>query len=328
MPRKGPSVMAGAFVALLAADLILIVVVARVLGALARLAGQPEVVGEILGGILLGPTVFTGTISGALFTSDIRQALSTFANLGICVFMFFVGLRLNREHLSGQGSAAAGVAIGATILPFGLGILLAVYVLGAESKVNPAAFALYIGVAMSVTAFPVLARIIVDKRLIDSAIGGISLAAAALCDVFAWMMLAAVAAMVTADGGISQRTLLVLPFALLLLLVVRPVLARLATSRERVTWLASAGAVGVVGIGLALSSFATQWMGLHFFFGAFLFGVVMPRAGFSAIRETALPLIERVSSRVLLPVFFVVAGLNVNLRSLNGARRCLTSRSS
>ncbi|MDX3451242.1 cation:proton antiporter [Streptomyces sp. ME02-8801-2C] len=305
-------------------DLVVIVGVARLLGALARRLRQPAVIGEILGGILLGPTLFDGEITSFLFPADVRPSLTTLANIGVCVFMFLVGLEFNRGLLRGQGRIAVSVSLSAVVLPFSLGALLALRLVANHPTGDRLAFVLFLGTAMSVTAFPVLARILTDKGLIDTPIGGLALAAAAVDDVLAWSMLAAVAALAGA-GGAPWQILLVLPYAAALVWVVRPLLARLAkreasTGRPtgRVTGrLADAGVLLAVGAGLWLSARATDWMGLHLIFGAFLFGIVMPREGASRLRRYALPRVEQLCSILLLPVFFMVAGLKVDLSSMN-----------
>jgi Kef-type K+ transport system membrane component KefB len=177
---------------------------------------------------------------------------------------------------------------------------------------------LFLGTAMSITAFPVLARILTDRGLIDTPIGGLALACAAVDDVLAWSLLAVVAALADA-GGDPWRVLLVIPFAALMLKVVRPALARLARRYPGGGVLAGTAVLVAVAAGLTLSAAATDWMGLHAIFGAFLFGIVMPREGAVALRERVLPLIEKISTWVLLPVFFIVAGIKVNLSGLDGA---------
>ncbi|MFC9620000.1 cation:proton antiporter [Streptomyces sp. NPDC056930] len=301
-------------------DLTVIVGLARLLGALARRLGQPAVIGEILGGVLLGPTLFDGEITAFLFPAEVRPSLTTLANIGVCVFMFLVGLEFNRGLLRGQGRIAVSVSLSAIVLPFSLGALLALHLVGNHPTGHRLAFVLFLGTAMSVTAFPVLARILTDKGLIDTPIGGLALAAAAVDDVLAWSMLAAVAAL-AGVGGAPWQVLLVLPYAAAMVCVARPLLAgsakRGAAAGRPTGRLAEAGVLLAVAAGLLLSAEATEWMGLHQIFGAFLFGMVMPREGASRLREHALPRVERICSTLLLPVFFMVAGLKVDLSSLD-----------
>lgn len=303
-------------VATLILDLAVIVGIARLLGALARRLGQPAVIGEILGGILLGPTLFNGTITTMLFPTEVRPSLTTLANIGAAVFMFLVGLELDRNLLRGQGRIVTTVSLSAVLLPFALGALLALYLIGKHPTEHRLGFVLFVGTVMSVTAFPVLARILTDKGLIHTPIGGLALACAAVGDVLAWAMLAIVVALV-ASGTDPWRVLLLLPYAAVMLWGVRPLLARLTARRAATGRLASAVVLVAVLAGLLLSAELTDWMGLHAIFGAFLFGVIMPRDGAAALREHALRWIERICSILLLPIFFMVAGLHVNLSSVD-----------
>ncbi|MFI5776794.1 cation:proton antiporter [Nocardia sp. NPDC051570] len=306
-------------------DLAVIAGAARILGVAARRVGQPAVIGEILGGILLGPTLFGGALTRTLFPAEVRPSLTLLADIGVAVFMFLVGLELDRNLLRGQGRIASGVALSAIVVPFALGALLALYLLGHHPSHQRAAFILFLGTAMSVTAFPVLARILTDRGLLRTPIGALALACASLDDVLAWSLLAVVAALAGGAAGPWQIALII-PFAALLLLVVRPVLARLAARAEAGGWprnrvVARLGAAAIVVAaagGLWLSAMATQWMGLHLIFGAFLFGVAMPRGHGMRLRERTLPWVGRICSNLLLPVFFMVAGLTVDLSRIDG----------
>jgi Kef-type K+ transport system membrane component KefB len=298
--------------------LAVIVAAARLLGWLAGRLGQPPVIGEIVAGILLGPTLAGGAVTTAIFPADVRPALTDLADVGVCIFMVFVGLHLDRELLRGQGRIAATVSVSAMVLPFGLGVLLALYLAARYPTTHRPAFVLFIGTALSITAFPVLARILSDKGLVKTPIGGLALACAALDDVLAWSLLAAVVAIAGASGH-PWRVLLVVPFAAVLLKVVRPLLAR-AGHRLRAGPLAS-GVVLVAGAaGLVLCAEATDWMGLHPIFGAFLFGVALPRDVAPALTARVLPRVEAVNSFVLLPVFFLIVGLKVNLAQTDAGR--------
>ncbi|MFI1919694.1 cation:proton antiporter [Nocardia sp. NPDC020380] len=319
--------------ALLVLDLAVIAAVAQLLGRLARRLGQPPVIGEILGGILLGPTLFSGAVTHALFPTAVLPSLTALANIGVGVFMFLIGVELDRNLLRGQGRVAAGVAASAIIVPFGLGAVLALYLYGHHPGTSRTAFVLFFGTAMAVTAFPVLARILADRGLLRTPIGALALACASLDDLLAWSLLAVVAANASSVAGL-WRIALIVPFAAVLLLVVRPLLARLARrldaldrddralDRDGRPWAripAWAAAVAVIGGGLWLSAQATQWMGLHLIFGAFLFGVAMPREHAVRLREWAIPKVRAVCAVLLLPVFFMSAGLNVNLSNLDAA---------
>ncbi|MEV4706167.1 cation:proton antiporter [Actinoplanes sp. NPDC049316] len=297
--------------------LVVIVVVARAFGLLARRLGQPAVIGEILGGILLGPTLFGGALTRAVFPAEIRPTLATVANVGVVLFMFLVGRELDRDLLRGQGRIAASVSLSAIALPFALGAVLAWYLLGNHPAGNRLAFVLFLGTAMSITAFPVLARILTDKGLLRTPIGGLALACASVDDVLAWTLLAVVAALAGA-GSVPWQVLLVVPFALVLLLAVRPLLARAARRVTRAGRAVRIAGPLAVGAGLWASAYATELMGLHLIFGAFLFGAVVPRGDGPLLSERVVTWMRTACAVLLLPVFFVVAGIKVNLSSLDG----------
>ncbi|WP_433271674.1 cation:proton antiporter [Actinosynnema sp. CS-041913] len=288
-------------VALLVA-LAVIVALAKVLGAVATRLAQPAVIGEILAGVLVGPTLFGGVVADALFPADIRPMLSSLANVGLVFFMFLVGLEFNRELLRGRLGSVAVVSLGSMLTPFALGVLLATMLRPADGRL---AFLLYLGTAMAVTAFPVLARMLGDWGMTRTRVGTLALGSAALGDLLAWSLLAVAIATLGAGSAEQWRLLLVLPLAAVSWWVVRPLLARVARSRRDM--------FPVVLIGLLGWSALTEWMGLHFIFGAFLFGLVMPRGDAADLRAGVTLRIEQVGKVLLLPVYFVVAGLQVDL---------------
>jgi Kef-type K+ transport system membrane component KefB len=293
-------------------DLALIVAVARVLGGVARRLGQPPVVGEMFTGILLGPTLFHGAVAGTLFPHDVRPLLSILADVGIAVFMFLVGLEIDRKALKKQSRSTVLVATGSMLLPFGLGVLVAL------KLVHGAAPIVFLGACMSVTAFPVLARILTDRGLLRSPLGGLALAAAAVDDLLAWSMLAGVVTLAGAAGPAQLRMLLLPVYFAIMALVVRPLLHRALAAGARRGRLTPT-LLGGLAAGFLASAAATEWMGLHFVFGAFLFGLLMPREGSELIVTEIVGGLERFCSVLLIPVFFLVAGLQVDLSSVAGA---------
>jgi Kef-type K+ transport system membrane component KefB len=296
-------------------DLAIIILLARLLGIAAKRLGQPPVLGEIIAGILLGPTLFGGQITATLFPAALRPPLSALASLGVVMFMFAVGYQLDLRLFRGRERVAASVSVSSVILPLSLGIGLGVWLASRHHVYHVLPFALFVGTAMAVTAFPVLARILTDRGMHRTRIGGIALASAAMDDVLAWSGLVVVVAIAGA-GGQQLRLLLVPVYAGVMFGVVRPLLRRLVNVYQRQGRL-TPNVLAATLTGLLLSSFATDWMGLKYIFGAFLFGVVMPREGpATALREDILGRLEQVSVLVLLPVFFVVSGLSVNLSSL------------
>ncbi|WP_089103863.1 cation:proton antiporter [Streptomyces hyaluromycini] len=291
-------------IAFLLLDLALVLSGCALLGALATRMGQPAVMGEILGGILLGPTVL-GPWSHTVVPDEIRPPLTGIGNVGVALFMFGLGLEFHRSALRGGGRRPAGIAIGSMLLPFVLGSLLGVVLVAMHYRhpPDPMGFVLFLGIAMSVTAFPVLSRILTDRQIAGTEVGMLAMAVAAVGDVLAWSGLAGVIALVGRSSGVPWLVALVVPFVFFLVRVVQPTLRRLLPAGSSTTTLAylSGGALACGAV--------TELLGLHFIFGAFLFGLITPR----------IPATERLAekvfgfSRLLLPTYFVVAGLQVNL---------------
>ncbi|MFJ9250869.1 cation:proton antiporter [Streptomyces sp. NPDC101776] len=292
-----------------------VVFLARVLGVVARRLNQPAVIGEVLAGIVLGPSLFHGALAGALFPAGIRPLLAALAAVGVAAFMFLVGLEWDAAVFRGGGGLAAGVSLGSVLVPFGLGVLLALYLMDDYGTGDRTAFMLFVGIAVSVTAFPVLARILTDRGMSRSPLGVVALACACVDDVLAWSLLAVVVAVSGSAGPGRWRILLAVPYLLGMLFVVRPLLRRLVGCRPAL--LLSPAVFAAVVVGLLLSAAATEWVGLHYIFGAFLFGVVLPRGGSERLRGEVRERLGHLSGTLLLPVFFLVAGLQVDLSQLD-----------
>jgi Kef-type K+ transport system membrane component KefB len=310
----------------------IILLVARLAGALFRRLGQPVVVGEMLAGVLLGPTLLGKGISEALFPLEIRSYLMVIAEIGLVMFMFVVGVELDTRLIKGRERAAAIIATTSVALPFALGTVVAVglyqqHSIVAGRVVPELTFVLFFGAAMSATAFPVLARILSDRGMFRTPLGSMTLATAAVADIIAWTVLALVTAL-AAGGGTGTASLtgeplrkagttvsLSVGFCLGLFLIVRPLLRRLISLRQRYETF-PATILSVVLIGILLSAATTEYIGIHSIFGAFLFGVIMPKQQDEALIDEILVRVEHVSISLFLPVFFVVAGLGVNLRGM------------
>ena len=298
-------------------DLALILVVARVFGAAARRLRQPAVIGEILAGILLGPTLLHGGLTSALFPTDIRPPLTALADIGIALFMFTVGLEFDPGLLRGLRVTAGAVAAGAMLVPFALALPLALRLSHGQAHGSRAAFVLFLATAMSITAFPVLARILDDRGMVRTTLGGIALASAAICDVLAWTLLAISTWIAAPHGTAPWETALVLPAVATLFLVGRPLLrAVLKTEKaegrgEEAAAGTAPGLVVVLAVLLGMSAFL-QWIGLNFIFGGFLVGVIVPQGGADRLHRA----VEQVSVTLLMPAFFVIAGLAVDLTKL------------
>ncbi|MGH3670226.1 MAG: cation:proton antiporter [Pseudonocardiaceae bacterium] len=312
-------------IAIVVLDIAIVIAAARLMGAVFRRIGQPAVLGEITAGVLLGPTLlgaFPGDLDHLLFPIDARPFLAVIAQLGLIMFMFIVGLEIDLSLVRGRERIASIVSLSSVALPFGLGLALATVLYPRHDTVNGRpieflALALFLGVAMSITAFPVLARILSERGMHRTPIGVLSLACAAVDDVIAWSLLAIVVAVTT--GGSPDRVILLIlgtaAFAAFMFLVLRRLLARLVIRYERARGL-TPDLLAVVLVGALLSAYATEAIGVHTIFGAFLFGVVMPRRGAAALIRDILAQVEHLVVLLLLPVFFVVAGLQVDLTGL------------
>ncbi|NGN66774.1 cation/H(+) antiporter [Streptomyces sp. A7024] len=296
---------------------------AFVCGRIARRLRQPTVMGEIIAGLLLGPSLLgllPGELSQALFPAEARPFLHMMAQLGLVFFMFGVGYHLEVSHLRGRGRQVCAISLGSVALPFGLGAGLAVLLfpwmdksqLSTPGLLGPT---LFLGAAMSITAFPVLARIIAERGLARQPIGSLALASAALQDLLAWGILAAVIVVVEATGTwpLVRMGILAAVFVLGMRYAVRPALRWLLAPARR--WASSSLTHAVLISGLLLSAWATDVIGLHSVFGAFVFGAVVPRGHIDA-HAPEVP--ERMDqfSLILLPVFFTVTGLSVQLHRL------------
>ena len=290
-----------------------ILALAHLLGGLARRLGQPAVIGEISLGILLGPTVVPAAMGRHLIPTDVRPLLSALASLGVALFLFQVGLGTDHRALRGDSRRAAGAAAGAMALPLGLGCLLATGLWRAgDVQVSRTGFILFFGVAMSMTAFPVLARILAEDRMRETEVAGIALTTAAIGDVAVWTVLALVLAVTDHQSG--WHLLLTIPYAAAMFLGVGPVLARLARRRNGDG--TPTGVLVAVFLLMLLSGAVTQWCGLDYIFGAFLAGVVFSRSVAEPEREWITDRTGVVGNTLLMPIYFVLAGLNVNLRTI------------
>ncbi|MFE1554203.1 cation:proton antiporter [Streptomyces sp. NPDC058734] len=293
-------------------------------GALARKAGQPAVVGEIAVGILLGPT-FLGWVwpegQRWLLPGEVVPHLAELGNLGLVVFMFLVGLELDVGMLRGLRRAVVAVSQASVWVPLGLGGLLALGLYGtfAPEGVGRAEFVLFVAVALSVTAFPVLARILTEQGLYGTPVGALAMACAAVVDVVAWCLLAVVVAVAGGGGGGGGvgaglwRAALAGVFVAGMWWGVRPLLARAAARwgvRDR-----GGGVVALFG-GVCLAAYATEALGVHALFGAFVFGAVVPK-GVKAV-ESAARRMREFAVPVLLPLFFVGSGLRTDVGALRG----------
>ncbi len=284
-----------------------VVVVARLAGRLFSLLHQPPVIGEVVAGILLGPTLL-GDASTALFPEDGRPLLKMVATLGLVLFMFLVGIELDLSHLADRQRLVATVAIVGVSVPFLLGVALARVLYPHHDTGRYLPFALFMGAAMSITALPVLVRILRERGLHDKPLGVVATACAAGDDLICWCGLATVIAVISSSGGwdLPYIAALCALFGALMFKVVKPGLERFADLPLTETVLSTIVA------GILASSFITSTIGVHEVFGAFILGVVFPRG---ALAEAVTARLGSIT-HFLLPVFFVTSGLHVDIAAL------------
>jgi K+:H+ antiporter len=300
--------------------LIAVLALGRVLGRALRQFGQPPVIGEVLAGIALGPSLLGQVVpAGTAFLAspDVTASISPVAQLGVILYMFLVGVDLDLEALRRQARATVLVAQVGVVVPFLLGtvIALAVHQRYAPHGVSRLNFALFIGVAMAVTAFPVLARILSDRELDKTEIGRFAMACAAMSDVTAWCLLAGVVGIARSRPGdgivVAAATI---GYTIVMISVVRPIAVGLMHRVERQR--SEHGTIALVLIATLISAAITDAIGVHAIFGAFLMGLVIPSQ--SRIARAVERSIQDIVGILLLPAFFALAGLRTDVTLLSG----------
>ena len=300
-----------------------IVVFSRLVAFLLTKISQPRVVGEIVAGIILGPSVLGllwPAASTFLFRPDSLPNLQFFSQLGLILFMFVTGLELDVYLLKHKAHTAVVVSHVSIIFPFFLGVSLAyfLYAALAPAHISFLAFGLFMGCAMSITAFPVLARIVQERGLTLSPLGILAITCAAADDVTAWCILAAVIAIVQSGTVVSAALTVTLAvvYVLAMLKLVRPLLQRLE-ARYASTDSINGTFVAIALVVVVASAFITEVIGIHALFGAFLAGVCMPAQ--TGLRKSLAAKVEAVSLVILLPLFFAFTGLKTQIGLLNNA---------
>jgi Kef-type K+ transport system membrane component KefB len=304
-----------------------VMLAARFVGALVARIGQPRVMGEVLAGILLGPTFLGAVVPGfqaELFHPAIIPLLSAGAFVGLAFYMFLVGLELDPAMLRGRFEQAAFISHGSIAVPMALGIAVAVpifTVVGPPTDFVP--FALFMGVSMSITAFPVLARILVERRMLKRPVGAMAIGAAAVDDVTAWALLAVAigvgqAALGSEEGSVGltllRIVLLTILFCTLMALVVRRILARVSDAYDEAGHVPS-GWIAAIFVGVLLSAWVASAIPVAAIFGAFVMGMIMPRR--AELTHDVTRRFEDFVTTVLLPLFFVTTGLKVQVGLLD-----------
>ncbi|MGH9253328.1 MAG: cation:proton antiporter [Vicinamibacterales bacterium] len=283
---------------------------------------QPPVIAEMMVGLLLGPSCFgwvAPQLSAWLFPESSLPALNMISQVGLVLFMFLIGWRLDVGHLRTIGHLALVIGLVSIVVPFALGSSVAAvaWYQYAPSDVGPLPLALFMGAAMSITAFPVLVRILDDQRLLGTSIGTLAVACAAFGDAAGWLILAAITA-VARSGSVAEAGVPLIGLAaygVVMIAVVRPLLARVA-HRRGATFGAAPADVGVMLIIMVSSAYATDVLGLHALFGAFFAGVTMPRA--TRAEQVFSSSIEPIVTALLLPLFFAFSGLRTSVQLISG----------
>jgi len=307
--------------AILLLQIITIILVARFFGWLFRKIGQPSVIGEMIAGIVLGPSLvgmYFPEFFQTLFPAASLGNLKFLSQIGLILFMFVIGMELDLKALKNKANEAVVISHASIIVPFTLGVGLAylLYHQFAPTGIEFASFALFLGIAMSITAFPVLARIVQERGIHKTKLGSIVITCAAADDITAWCILATVIAIVKAGSFVSSLYVigLAIAYVFLMLKVVRPFLDRvgaLKNSRQSL----SKPVVAIFLLTLIISAYTTEIIGIHALFGAFMAGTIMPDN--AKFRGIIIEKVEDVSVILLLPLFFVFTGLRTQIGLLN-----------
>ena len=302
--------------------LLLVVAVAQLAGQLFRRIGQPPVIGEMFAGILLGPSLLgrlAPEVSNFLLPASVAPYLRAIAQIGVVLYMFLVGLELDVRQLRQRAGAALVISASGIAMPLLLGSVFAglLYTRVAPAGVPQFLFGAFFCVALSVTAFPVLARIVGERGLDKSTMGVLALTCAAADDIAAWCLLSIVVSFAHADPSAGLVTVLYAGLYVTTMLVgVRPLFMRLVRREEQEAAL-SRGTLAVLFCALLVSALVTEWIGIHALFGSFLVGALVPSE--SKLAQRATEQLEDVVSVLFLPIFFAFTGLRTQLSLLSGA---------
>lgn len=310
-------------------QLLVIITASRMMGNLFTRFGQPAVVGEMAAGILLGPSLF-GWLApeafGFVFPQETLGTLKLLSQIGVCFFMFAVGMEVNTAHLKGKAHAAVVVSHASIVIPYLLGVVLAYFLFTDLALPGSTfiAFALFMGISMSITAFPVLARILRERGLTKTLLGSTAITCAAVDDVTAWTILAFVVAIAKAASlaGAALNLVLVVGFVVIMILGVRRLLP-FCLGEERLTRAEPGkGTLAAIVCMVVAAALWTEAIGIHALFGAFLAGAIMPET--QGFREKIGMRVEDFSSVLLLPLFFAFTGLRTQIGLLGDLDGWLT----
>ncbi|HKO76135.1 MAG TPA: cation:proton antiporter [Flavobacterium sp.] len=307
--------------AILLAQIIMIILVARLFGWFFKKIGQPSVIGEIIAGIALGPSLlglYFPDFFQALFPANSLENLKFLSQIGLILFMFVIGMELDIKVLKNRAKEAIVISHASIVIPFALGIGLAYFVYNrfAPEGVKFLSFSLFMGIAMSITAFPVLARIVQERGMHKTKLGAIAITCAAADDITAWCLLAVVIAIVKAGTFESSMYIISLAalYVVVMIYLVKPFLKRIGDLYGTKDSL-SKPVVAIFFLILIISSYATELVGIHALFGAFMMGAIMPDV--PKFRTVFISKVEDVSVILLLPLFFVFTGLRTEIGLIN-----------
>ncbi|WP_297510742.1 cation:proton antiporter [Flavobacterium sp.] len=303
--------------AILLLQIITIIIVARFFGWIFRKIGQPTVIGEIIAGIFLGPSVvgyYLPEYSALLFPAESLGNLQFLSQIGLILFMFVVGMELDLKVLKNKANDAVVISHASIVFPFALGIGLSYYIYHkfAPAGVEFLSFSLFMGIAMSITAFPVLARIVQERGIHKTRLGTIVITCAAADDITAWCLLAAVIAIVKAGTFMSSLYVIggATLYVLMMLFIVKPFLKKVGDLYANRSNL-SKPVVAIFLLTLIVSAYMTEIIGIHALFGAFMTGAIMPDN--TKFRTIFIEKVEDVALILLLPLFFVFTGLRTQI---------------
>lgn len=286
-------------------------------GLLHRYLGQPAVIGEILAGLMLGPSLLGGLFPGlshVLLPPEATPHIGMIAKIAVVLFMFMIGMETDMRLLRQSTHATLAISHSSILVPFllGSGFALALYPRYASGEIGFTPFALFLGVSMSITAFPVLARILTEKSALGTPLGVTALSCAAVDDVTAWILLAGVMSLVApSEHGVAMTLLELAAFVAFMLIAVRPLLARLSQKLERESKEPTRSQLASIFVGVMLSACATEFIGIHALFGAFLFGASLPHRG--RLAERLKLVLGDVVVVFFLPSFFAFTGLRTQV---------------
>ncbi len=315
--------------ALLLAQIVTIIFVARLFGWICMKMKQPSVIGEMIAGIVLGPSLlglYFPEFSAFLFPKESLGNLQFLSQIGLILFMYIVGMELDLSVLRKRAHDAVVISHASIIIPFALGIGLSYFIYKefAPDGVQFSSFALFIAIAMSITAFPVLARIVQERNLQKTKLGTIVITCAAADDITAWCILAAVIAIVKAGSFASSIyvILMAIAYVFLMIKIVRPFLKRVGELQTG-KGLINKSIVAIFFLTLIISAYATEVIGIHALFGAFMAGAIMPEN--AKFRNLFIEKVEDVALVLLLPLFFVFTGLRTQIGLLNDGHLWMTA---